>query len=59
MSSELLRIKAEMARRGLLGHQLTPYENPDTERTVYPRQEPETLGEVWEFLLWLERTVDA
>lgn len=51
-----LRIKAEMARRQLLAHQLTPYPHPDHDGNhVDPRKDPETLLQVWAFLRWLEQ----
>lgn len=52
-------IHAEMARRGLLLTQLTPWENPDTERMVYPQADPETIKDAWTFLAWLEAQVTS
>lgn len=50
-----LRIRAEMARHGLLSGQLGFYENPDTGHIVNPQTDPDTIAGAWRFLGWLER----
>ena len=50
-----LRIKAEMARRQLLAHQLAPYPHPDHDGHVDPRKDPNVHLDVWAFLRWLEQ----
>lgn len=52
-------IKANMARRGLLSNQLGWYENPDTEKLVDPKKDPETIRALWEFRSWLQDFVDG
>lgn len=49
-----MRIRAEMARRQLLTHQLALHPHPDRDSVVYPKRDPETLAEVWQFLAWLD-----
>lgn len=55
MTLKALTVRAELARRGLLSNQLHPYENPDTERMVYPVKEPETIEAAFDFIRWIER----
>jgi hypothetical protein len=47
-------IRAQMARSGLLMNQLNPYEDPDTESWIEPRQDPEMIDTAWKFLAWLD-----
>jgi hypothetical protein len=54
-----ITIQGEMARRGLFAAQLAPWENPDTERMVYPKSDPETIDEAWRFIAWLEGQVSS
>lgn len=52
-----LTIGAELARHGLMAHQLWPWENPDLERIVYPKSDPDTIEQAWHFIAWLEGQV--
>lgn len=54
-----LAIRAEMARRGLLAVQLGWYEDPDTERIIQPRNDPDTIAALWAFRAWLEAAVSG
>lgn len=53
-SAELVRVRARLVRSGLAPSQLSPYEDPDTERMVYPLDEPETQAGIRRLLhdLW-------
>ena len=57
--AERMRVRAEMARRGLLCTQLLPYFDSDTEKVVVPTNTKMTLTQVWEFLAWLDKETEA
>lgn len=51
-----MKVRAEMARRGLAPNQLFPYWSPDTERTIDPlRDTTDGRQAVREFAYWLWR----
>ena len=49
-----LRIRAELARHGLMPHQVRPWWNPDTERTEAFLETSEGQASVVRFVTWLD-----
>jgi hypothetical protein len=50
-----IRVRGEMARRGLLRTHLNSYEDTDTQRWVIPRADVDMIAEAWKFLIWLDK----
>lgn len=56
-NSSLTYIRAEMARRGLLTHQLQPWWSPDSEGMVDPLKSGDVQREVRRFMAWLDGAI--
>lgn len=50
-----LRVRAEMARRGLLPVQRQTYWDPDTDSDIFPNQDVEVIASMISFLSWLDK----
>jgi hypothetical protein len=55
LKSERLNIRAELARRGLMDNQLTPWWSPDTDSDVVPKAQPDVIEDAFSFISWLQR----